>query len=322
MKLTIRFLSTLFALGLVVSACGDDPVPIAEAPEVDTTAADDDTTTPDEEAPADDAAAPDEAGAVVDLGASDLGEILVDAGGLTLYGFTDDTDATSTCFEACADAWPPIIVDPDFVVGAGLDPAVFSTTERPDGSLQLVAGIWPLYLFAGDGAAGDLNGQGSGDVWFVVSAEGALVGAAPAESADGAADDESAAPSSDIVGVGETTLGEVLVDAAGLSLYGFLDDVDGEPACYDACADAWPPVLVDGAELPAGLDDGVFSVAARTDGTHQLRAGAWPLYLFAGDAAPGDVNGQDAGGVWFLAAPDGSLVGAPQPAAAEAAPDY
>ena len=79
-------------------------------------------------------------------------------------GFTDDTDATSTCFEACADAWPPIIVDPDFVVGAGLDPAVFSTTERPDGSLQLVAGVWPLYLFAGDGAAGDLNGQGSGDV--------------------------------------------------------------------------------------------------------------------------------------------------------------
>ena len=46
------------------------------------------------------------------------------------------------------------------------------------------------------------------------------------------------------------------------------------------------------------------------DGTFQLKAGAWPLYLFAGDAAPGDINGQGSGDVWFAVNPTGGLIGA------------
>ena len=56
----------------------------------------------------------------------------------------------------------------------GLYAAVFSVTERSDGTFQLVAGDWPLYTFAGDAAAGDVNGQGQGGVWFVVSPDGEL----------------------------------------------------------------------------------------------------------------------------------------------------
>ena len=41
----------------------------------------------------------------------------------------------------------------------------------------------------------------------------------------------------------------------------------------------------------------------------QLKAGKWPLYLFAGDAGPGETNGQGSGDVWFASAPDGSLIG-------------
>ena len=37
-----------------------------------------------------------------------------------------------------------------------------------------------------------------------------------------------------------------------------------------------------------------------------LKAGAWPLYRFAGDAAPGDTNGQGSGGVWFVVGPTAS----------------
>lgn len=132
-----------------------------------------------------------------------------------------------------------------------------------------------------------------------------------------------AASSSDgaIVSTGDTELGEVLVDEAGLSLYGFTDDADGVPTCDDACADAWPPVIVDSAELPEGLDAATFSVAERSDGTFQLVAGEWPLYRFAGDAAPGDINGQDSGGTWFLAAPDGSLIRGEDAAATDEAPE-
>jgi predicted lipoprotein with Yx(FWY)xxD motif len=125
--------------------------------------------------------------------------------------------------------------------------------------------------------------------------------------ADGAAaqaDDEAATTVSEA----ETDLGTVLVDAEGLTLYALTDDTDGVSSCDDACADAWPPLTVADAELPAGLDPNLFSVAERSDGTFQLNAGKWPLYRYVGDAGPGDTSGQGSGGVWFVVAPDGSLI--------------
>jgi predicted lipoprotein with Yx(FWY)xxD motif len=128
------------------------------------------------------------------------------------------------------------------------------------------------------------------------------------EQADGGATAD-AGGSGSIVTTGTTDLGEVLVDGDGLSLYGFTPDLDeGAPTCVDACADAWPPIFVDGDELPEGLDGSVFSVVEHPSGQNQLQAGDAPLYLFAGDAEPGDTNGQGSGDTWFLVAPDGSLI--------------
>jgi predicted lipoprotein with Yx(FWY)xxD motif len=121
-------------------------------------------------------------------GDSELGEILVGEDGLTLYGFTNDVDGTSTCTGTCADAWPPVLVSADWTVGPGLDSGIFSTVRRDDGSEQLVAGKWPLYRFSGDAAPGDVNGQGSGGVWFVVGADGSLLKDAPADSPAGEED--------------------------------------------------------------------------------------------------------------------------------------
>ena len=106
----------------------------------------------------------------------------------------------------------------------------------------------------------------------------------------------------------ETSLGEVLVDPSGLTLYAFTDDVDSVSTCFDQCATAWPAVDGTLAASPA-LGALEFDAVDRPDGSTQLRLnGRWPLYTFAGDAAPGDVNGQGSGGAWFALAPDGSLI--------------
>src|SRR5262245_7422496 len=238
---------------------------------------------------------------------NDLGTLLTGSDGRTLYGFTNDTQATSTCFGTCATTWPPVIVPEDWQVGPGLDSAVFSTIIRTDGERQLVAGKYPLYEFSGDATAGDTNGQGSGGVWFVVGPDAALImnaaGTSPAASPAAAPAAQAKPPAS----MGQTSLGPVLVDDQGHTLYGLTKDSAGTSTCADACAKAWPPMTVASAQLPAGLDPKVFTVIDRADGTHQLKAGKWPLYRFAGDAAAGDVNGQGSGGVWFVVKPDGSL---------------
>ena len=82
---------------------------------------------------------------------------------------------------------------------------------------------------------------------------------------------------STVLATAETTLGQALVDAAGLTMYGFLNDTNGVPTCDDACPDAWPPLTLPADALPDGLDPEVFSVVSRTDGTFQLKAGVWPL---------------------------------------------
>jgi predicted lipoprotein with Yx(FWY)xxD motif len=108
------------------------------------------------------------------------------------------------------------------------------------------------------------------------------------------------------VHTGQTKLGTVLVDANGHTLYGFTSDTNGMSNCNGSCTTVWPPVTVSGPTLPANYDAKVFSVVMRGDGTYQLRAGKWPLYRFASDAAPGDANGQGVNG-FFVVQPTGAL---------------
>lgn len=281
---TIGILMAAATLALT-AACGDDD---SEATPPETTG----------QAASDAAATGD--GVAARAGDSDLGEILVGQDGLTLYGFTNDIDGISTCTGTCAEAWPPVVVGANWTVGPGLDSGVFSTVQRDDGTEQLVAGKWPLYYYSGDSAPGDVKGQASGDVWFVVGTDAALIeDAAPASGATAAT---SAA-------LAESPLGEILVDGEGNTLYGFTNDADGTPTCTGDCAATWPAQLVEAEPvLGEGLDPAGFTLVEGADGGQQLKAGEWPLYRFSGDAAPGDVNGQGSGGVWFAVAADGSLV--------------
>jgi predicted lipoprotein with Yx(FWY)xxD motif len=127
-------------------------------------------------APAPEIAAAAPAGPAVDLApVGNLGEVMVGANGHTLYAFTDDPEKQSSCFDACATAWPPLTVPGDFTISPELQASGASTIERPDGTRQLVMGKWALYYYSGDGAPGEANGQGIGGKWFAVDAACKLV---------------------------------------------------------------------------------------------------------------------------------------------------
>ena len=110
---------------------------------------------------------------------SDLGTILVDPDGFTLYIFTVDGEGESACYDDCAVTWPP--VPADTAVSSDLDQSMFGSIERTDGIGQLTVNGMPLYRYAPDANPGDTTGQGVNDVWFVVDTEGNMIEASAAD---------------------------------------------------------------------------------------------------------------------------------------------
>jgi len=116
--------------------------------------------------------------ASVSLRTTKLGAVLVDAKGHTLYMFTKDKSVKSSCSGTCATYWPPAIARTKPTAGAGIKPALLGTTKRSDGSKQLTYNHHPLYGFALDKRAGQVNGQAAtafGGRWWAVSARGTAV---------------------------------------------------------------------------------------------------------------------------------------------------
>ncbi len=108
---------------------------------------------------------------------AELGQFLTDAAGRSLYVFLKDTPPTSACYDSCAENWPPLLTTAAPAGTADLHASELGTTQRTDGALQVTYHGHPLYHFAGDKASGDVNGQGVGKVWFVISPAGEVVGA-------------------------------------------------------------------------------------------------------------------------------------------------
>lgn len=98
----------------------------------------------------------------------DLGTILTDASGRTLYLFANDAPDTSNCSGGCALAWPPLLTMEDPTAGEGVNAAKLGIITRADGSRQVTYDGKPLYYYAQDAAPGDVRGQDVGGVWFVV----------------------------------------------------------------------------------------------------------------------------------------------------------
>lgn len=126
--------------------------------------------------PGESSKSPQQGGAAqVSLNSSDLGKILTDDKGRTLYLFEADKSGTSACYGGCAEAWPPLISSAKPKAGSGVKADLLSTTTRKDGKKQVVYGDHPLYYFQGDTKSGDTNGQGLdqfGAKWYVLDASG------------------------------------------------------------------------------------------------------------------------------------------------------
>ncbi|MGH8928440.1 MAG: COG4315 family predicted lipoprotein [Acidimicrobiia bacterium] len=160
-------ISLLAALALI-GACGsgDNATTTGAAGATTTTAAETTLTAADETT----TTASEATGPAIVVAASDLGDILTDSDGRTLYLFTPDAQGDSTCYDACADNWPALTGEVS--AGDGVDGSLLGTTTRTDGAVQVTYNGWPLYHFAADAAPGDVNGQGLNDVWYVVDATG------------------------------------------------------------------------------------------------------------------------------------------------------
>jgi predicted lipoprotein with Yx(FWY)xxD motif len=106
-----------------------------------------------------------------------LGTILVDSNGMTLYVFDNDTSGTSNCTGDCLQRWPALTVadeDEEITTGEGVT-AELAVITRDDGTYQVTANGMPLYTYAEDAAPGDVNGQGVGEVWWVVGPDGTKI---------------------------------------------------------------------------------------------------------------------------------------------------
>lgn len=113
--------------------------------------------------------------ATVKVTESELGPILVDGSGRTLYAFTKDKDQSSNCGEACIAVWPALITAKTGVAGEGAKAELMGQTKSTRGQQQATYGQWPLYYYVGDLVAGDVNGQGIDEEWFVLAPDGTLV---------------------------------------------------------------------------------------------------------------------------------------------------
>jgi len=113
----------------------------------------------------------------------ELGMVLVDSEGFTVYAFAKDKGTTSSCYGACAEAWPPVIAAGKPVSGEGAMSSQLGTTKRKDGTVQVTYAGHPLYTFVEDRNPGEANGNGStafGGEWNALDESGSTV-AAPAE---------------------------------------------------------------------------------------------------------------------------------------------
>ncbi|GAB3442587.1 hypothetical protein GCM10027517_19860 [Phycicoccus ginsengisoli] len=106
---------------------------------------------------------------------SRFGTILVTSQKMTMYAFARDTKGHSNCTGSCATYWPPVpAADAPTHPVPGVT-ATFGAITRSDGTKQLTVDGYPMYTYAADRAAGDVNGQGvnaSGGLWWVVSPNG------------------------------------------------------------------------------------------------------------------------------------------------------
>jgi predicted lipoprotein with Yx(FWY)xxD motif len=162
------------------------------------------------------------------------------------------------------------------------------THRRPITFLAAAAAV-PLVAFAAAGCGGGGGATAASPPPKTASGHAATVGAAK-----------------------EGSLGTILVDSRGRTLYLFQKDSGTNSACSGACATNWPPLRASGkSTVGGGASASQLGTTARSDGKPQVTYNGHPLYRFVGDKKPGDTNGQGLtafGGSWFALTAAGNQV--------------
>jgi len=98
-----------------------------------------------------------------------------------------------------------------------------------------------------------------------------------------------------------STLGTILVDSKGMTLYYFLNDSMNTSACTGSCAALWPPFLTNGTPTTTDMAvTGTLGFITRADGSQQVTYNGSPLYYYSGDMTAGDVTGQGLHNLWYV----------------------
>jgi predicted lipoprotein with Yx(FWY)xxD motif len=110
------------------------------------------------------------------------------------------------------------------------------------------------------------------------------------------------------------SLGLILVDSRGMTLYMYSADAPDQSNCSASCLQVWTPLVAEGApEAGLGVDAALLGAAPLSNGKNVVTYNKMPLYLWTGDLKPGDLDGQNFQGSWFAVAPDGKPVVMPLP---------
>ncbi|MFJ7204342.1 SCO0930 family lipoprotein [Streptomyces sp. NPDC098789] len=153
---------------------------------------------------------------------------------------------------------------------------------------------------SGGNGNGDGYGSGSGSGYGADSAADPAAGSGSAAGAKGAAAGQLAVRAIQSVG-------NVVTDGAGATLYRFDKDTAQPPksACDGTCATTWPAVPADDATASAGISADLLGAVVRPDGSRQLTLAGWPVYRYAKDTQAGEAKGEGVGGTWHALAADG-----------------
>jgi len=210
-----------------------------------------------------------------------LGNILTDANGKTLYFFSNDANGTSACSGGCATTWPIFYVEAASLP-AGLNAADFGTiTRSADQKPQTTYKGWPLYYYAKDSVAGDKKGEAFGGKWFtakpdytVMLAFTQLIG------------NDGKHYTSKFVEGDEST--PYLTDAYGHTLYSFKNDHfnANKYTKADFSNNATWPIDSSGAvqTVPSLFNPADFNKIT-VSGKTQITFRGWPLYYFGADSS-------------------------------------
>jgi predicted lipoprotein with Yx(FWY)xxD motif len=122
------------------------------------------------------ATAPSEGSATVTVAmVPELGKVIVDSDGFTLYDFHKDKGTTSSCYGGCASVWPPLTTGSAPKAGGGVSASKLGMTKRKDGTTQVTFAGHPLYTYVEDSKPGEANGNDVdlfGAEWYALTPSG------------------------------------------------------------------------------------------------------------------------------------------------------